>query len=321
MKLSVLEQVVQFENSNPKTELDNLVVLARKLDELGYHRLWLAEHHNTQTFLSSTPDLLMMHLLNHTKQIRLGSGGVMAMNYGSLQIAERFSLLATLFPNRVDLGLGRSISNNKVVNDALNQGIALDPHQLNQHIKEIVSFMRKDMEESNPFTSLTVSTTPCVIPEIYLLGSSGAGINIALQNKINYAYAQFFSANQEKHILQFFKDQSKSFNGKTLSCIAVFADESDELALQSALPYFYYHMHKYTGVFKTHLLESEKVEVLEYIQKQPQVFIGNFDKVATSIQSFAKSHCCDEIMMITYEQDINKKIKMYEKLISKVNHD
>ena len=107
-RISVLEQVPLFEGGDVRQTLGDLVRLGRGLEESGYHRLWLAEHHSTGSFLSSAPDLLMMHILDATDRIRVGSGGVMAMHYGSLQMAERFATLATLHPGRVDMGLGRA---------------------------------------------------------------------------------------------------------------------------------------------------------------------------------------------------------------------
>ena len=105
-RLSALEQVPLFEGGDVRQTLEDLVVLGRGLEESGYHRFWLAEHHSTGSFLSSAPDLLMMHVLDATSRIRVGSGGVMAMHYGSLQMAERFATLAALHPGRVDMGLG-----------------------------------------------------------------------------------------------------------------------------------------------------------------------------------------------------------------------
>ena len=97
-RISVLEQVPLFEGGEARQTLEDLVRLGRGLEESGYHRFWLAEHHSTGSFLSSAPDLLMMHILDATDRIRVGSGGVMAMHYGSLQMAERFATLATLHP-------------------------------------------------------------------------------------------------------------------------------------------------------------------------------------------------------------------------------
>ncbi|GAE76012.1 hypothetical protein JCM18918_1765 [Cutibacterium acnes JCM 18918] len=94
----------------------------KKLEEIGFHRFWLAEHHNTDHFLSSAPDLLMARIATATQSIRLGSGGVMAMHYGSLQMAERFSTLTAFFGDRIDMGLGRAPGGDMLSAHALNQG-------------------------------------------------------------------------------------------------------------------------------------------------------------------------------------------------------
>ena len=102
MRLSALEQIPLFVGHPVTQTLDETVTLAQGLEEIGFHRFWLAEHHNTDHFLSSAPDLLTARIATATQSIRLGSGGVMAMHYGSLQMAERFSTLTALFGNRID---------------------------------------------------------------------------------------------------------------------------------------------------------------------------------------------------------------------------
>ena len=138
-RISVLEQVPLFEGGDVRRTLGDLVRLGRGLEESGYHRLWLAEHHSTGSFLSSAPDLHMMHILDATDRIRVGSGGVMAMHYGSLQMAERFATLATLHPGRVDMGLGRAPGGDMRAAAALNQGRVIDPDAINALIEETVA--------------------------------------------------------------------------------------------------------------------------------------------------------------------------------------
>ena len=150
-RISVLEQVPLFEGGDVRRTLGDLVRLGRGLEESGYHRLWLAEHHSTGSFLSSAPDLLMMHILDATDRIRVGSGGVMAMHYGSLQMAERFATLATLHPGRVDMGLGRAPGGDMRAAAALNQGRVIDPDAINTLIEETVALLRDDLPASHHY--------------------------------------------------------------------------------------------------------------------------------------------------------------------------
>ena len=160
-RISVLEQVPLFEGGDVRQTLGDLVRLGRGLEESGYHRLWLAEHHSTGSFLSSAPDLHMMHILDATDRIRVGSGGVMAMHYGSLQMAERFATLATLHPGRVDMGLGRAPGGDMRAAAALNQGRVIDPDAINALIEETVALLRDELPATHPYASVEVRPLPC----------------------------------------------------------------------------------------------------------------------------------------------------------------
>lgn len=310
MKISVLEQGVCYENQSIQQTLHDLTIFAKKIDEIGYHRLWFAEHHNSKTFLSNNPDLLMGHLLNQTKNIRLGSGGIMAMNYGSLQIAERFLLLATLFENRVDLGIGRSFGTDLLTANLLNQHQCMDIQKLNQHIEEIITLIHGDFP--------IIPAKPINLPEIFLLGSSGSGLNLALKNKINYSFAHFFSSNQDKNLFSFFKDQSKHYNGKCISCITVYAADTYEEALEESLPFYYYKLHKKNEPLKTTFTLQEKQEIYNFIKNEKTTFIGTYDDVTTQLNLFAKDHFCDELMIVHYQKDINKKIKFFQEIAKRL---
>ena len=166
-RISVLEQVPLFEGGQARRTLGDLVRLGRGLEESGYHRLWLAEHHSTGSFLSSAPDLLMMHILDATDRIRVGSGGVMAMHYGSLQMAERFATLATLPPGRVDMGLGRAPGGDMRAAAALNQGRVIDPDAINTLIEETVALLRDELPATHPYASVEVHPLPAQMPEVW----------------------------------------------------------------------------------------------------------------------------------------------------------
>ena len=117
--LSVLDLVPRSEGMTPAEAIAASRTYAERLDELGYHRLWIAEHHNTGTFMSSATALLIAHLGHDTRRIRLGSGGVMLPNHSPLMVAEYYGTLATLFPDRIDLGLGRAPGTDPMTASAL----------------------------------------------------------------------------------------------------------------------------------------------------------------------------------------------------------
>ena len=108
MKISILNLAPLRQGQNFKDAIDAMVKLAKKADELGYERYWIAEHHNTKSVASSATQLLIQRTLDNTNNIRVGSGGVMLPNHSPYIVAEQYGTLETLYPGRVDLGLGRA---------------------------------------------------------------------------------------------------------------------------------------------------------------------------------------------------------------------
>ena len=107
LKLSILDQSPVHDDEGPADALRHTIELARKAEEWGYHRFWVAEHHGSGRVMGSSPEVLVSHLLAHTSRIRVGSGGVMLQHYSPYKVAENFNVLSSLAPGRVDLGIGR----------------------------------------------------------------------------------------------------------------------------------------------------------------------------------------------------------------------
>ena len=239
MRLSALEQIPLFAGRTPRRAIEDTVRLARGLEDSGYHRFWIAEHHNTSAFVSSAPDLLMMHMLDATDRIRVGSGGIMAMHYGSLQIAERFATLATLFPGRVDLGLGRAPGGDMLAARALNQGRFIAPEAIDALIDETVALLRDELPAGHRYAALGVHPAPEVLPELWLLGSSGQSAAWAGAHDLGYAYAQFFTGRQQIDVMNHYRAHlpQGASSDRTLSAMCVSAaptrDEAREQALTS----------------------------------------------------------------------------------------
>ena len=122
IKLSALDQSPIGENSNAKEALKNTITLAKELEKLGYHRFWVSEHHDTKSLAGSSPEILISSIAAQTQKIRVGSGGVMLPHYSPYKVAENFKLLEALYPNRIDLGLGRAPGGMPLVIRAMQQG-------------------------------------------------------------------------------------------------------------------------------------------------------------------------------------------------------
>lgn len=325
MKLSALEQVPLFAGHTTRDTLEDTVRLARALEETGFGRLWFAEHHGTGRFLSSAPDLLMMHALSATSRIHLGSGGVMAMHYGSLQMAERFSTMAALFPGRVDVGMGRAPGGDMLSAHALNQGRVIDPSSIDTLIAETVGLLRGTLPEGHPYADLTVTPRADVLPEVWLLGSSGQSAAWAGEHDLNYAYAQFFSGRQDSGVMDHYRSHlpAGAVTGGTLSAVSVSAAATREEAIEQALPAAHFRSALRMGrevEFRDPSLmpEDEKMQLRRYLELDTSMVIGTFDEVASRLGAFATSHGVEELMLISYIADVEQKATQYRELAARL---
>ena len=343
-RISVLEQVPLFEGGEARRTLEDLVRLGRGLEESGYHRLWLAEHHSTGSFLSSAPDLLMMHILDATGRIRVGSGGVMAMHYGSLQMAERFATLATLHPGRVDMGLGRAPGGDRRAAGALNQGRVIDPDAINTLIEETVALLRDDLPATHHYASIEVRPRPARMPEVWLLGSSGQSAAWAGAHDLNYAYAQFFTGRQQVEIMDHYRSHlpdnpetrgdgahhrdgsaghDSIHGGQTLSalCVSTAAtrEEAREQALVAADARFSLRTGRPMRFRDPATLDAPyRAEIERYLERDTAIIVGTYDEVAHALSSFAENHGTEEVMLVSYIDDVEVKIRQYAELASRL---
>ena len=342
-RISVLEQVPLFEGGEARQTLEDLVRLGRGLEESGYHRFWLAEHHSTGSFLSSAPDLLMMHILDATDRIRVGSGGVMAMHYGSLQMAERFATLATLHPGRVDMGLGRAPGGDMRAAGALNQGRVIDPDAINTLIEETVALLRDDLPATHPYASIEVRPRPAQMPEVWLLGSSGQSAAWAGAHDLNYAYAQFFTGRQQVEIMNHYRahlpenpgirgdgaphrggaGHGSIHGGRTLSALCVSAaatrEEAREQALVAADARFSLRTGRPMRFRDPATLDAAyRAEIERYLERDTAIIVGTYDEVAHTLSSFAENHGTEEVMLVSYINDVEVKTRQYAELASRL---
>lgn len=325
MGLSVLEQLPLFEGRTPSATLHDAVTLVKGIEEAGYHRFWLAEHHNTDRMLSTAPDLLMTHLLGATSTIRVGSGGVMAMHYGSLQMAERFATMTTLFGDRVDMGLGRAPGGDTRASYALNQGRVIHPDTINELIVETLGLMRGELAEDHPYHPLVVGPSLETPPQFWLLGSSGQSAAWAGRQAMNYAYAQFFTGTQSPTVMDRYRAQLPSgVQGRTLSALSVSAAPTRAQALEQALVAAdmktgLAHGRPIRFVTPDQMEEGHREELRRYVGAHPdEIMVGDYDEVAERITDFRAGHGVDEIMLVSYIADVDVKLEMYRQLAARL---
>src|SRR6186713_1633794 len=179
--LSVLDLSVVTTGTRPAAALQNSIDLARHVDGLGYVRYWLAEHHNLASVASPAPDLMIGQVAAITKNIRVGSGGVMLPNHAPLMVMERFKVLEALFPGRIDLGLGRAPGTDQITSLALRrrQNTEGEQDDFLDRFQEIMLFESNGFPPNHPFAKVTAMPSDVKLPPIWLLGSSGYSAELA----------------------------------------------------------------------------------------------------------------------------------------------
>ncbi len=195
MRVSVLDQSPIPEGLTGVDALRNTLELARLADRLGYHRYWVAEHHGGPMLAGAAPEVLIGPIAAATQEIRVGSGGVMLPHYSPLKVAEAFSLLAGLFPGRIDLGIGRAAGTDPMTTFALQRDRRqASPDDFPQQLAELLAYLDDEMPAEHPFARLaaTLPGRPQT-PERWLLGSSRQSAIWAGELGISYAFADFIN--------------------------------------------------------------------------------------------------------------------------------
>jgi len=169
LRLSVLDQSPVPMGSTPGQALQNSIELARWVDELGYTRFWMSEHHAMDTLACTAPEIMLARIGAETKRIRIGSGGIMLPHYTSLKVAEVFRMLHALYPGRVDLGIGRAPGGGPVEAMALRRNRKAQPvDDFPEQVSELLAFLDNGFPESHPFSKVRVSPEMPGSPDVWL---------------------------------------------------------------------------------------------------------------------------------------------------------
>ena len=194
MLLSVLDQSPVRSGSTPADAIHETLDLARAADRLGYHRYWLAEHHSTAGLAGSSPEVLIGQVAAVTSGIRVGSGGVMLTHYSPLKVAENFRVLETLFPGRIDLGIGRAPGSDPLTARALSHGPgALGLEHFPNQIADLIAFLGDGLPAGHPFAGVRAMPTGPTAPNVWLLGSSGDSAAYAAHFGTGFSFAHFIN--------------------------------------------------------------------------------------------------------------------------------
>lgn len=195
LRVSVLDQSPISEGTSGSDALRNTVDLAQFADALGYHRYWVAEHHGTPMLAGPSPEALIGPVASATSRIRVGSGGIMLPHYSPLKVAENFSVLAGLFPGRIDLGIGRAAGTDPLTTFALQRDRRqAGPDDFPEQLSELLGYLQGQLPDDHPFARLAPLFKTTAGPQPWLLGSSAQSAIWAGELGLPYVFADFINA-------------------------------------------------------------------------------------------------------------------------------
>tara|TARA_B100000686_G_scaffold345740_1_gene430895 strand:- start:2906 stop:3931 length:1026 start_codon:yes stop_codon:yes gene_type:complete len=322
LRISVLEQAIAALNRPNRETIVNAVDLAVHCEELGYNRFWVSEHHNNQTIVGTAPEILMAAIASKTETIRVGSAGIMLPHYSAFKVAEQFRVLDSLAPGRIDLGLGRAPGSDGRTAFALNPLANERPAQFPSDVRDLMAWVTgKSLVDKHPFGTLEAFPKGDTAPEIWILGSSNYGAQIAAHFGLPYCFAWFFSDGRgAAEAVEIYRN---SFQPSDLCekpyvglCVWAFAAETEEEAQ------FHYSSRAKWKIFRERgfFLPIEPPEIAsrqEYDGRERErlerdratAFVGTPSKVVGQIKRLGEDMEIDEMALVTwvYDEDIRRK--------------
>ena len=318
---SILDLATIVEGETPADAFKRSLATAQLAEKLGYTRYWFAEHHNMESVASAATAVLIGHIASGTKDIRIGSGGVMLPNHAPLIIAEQFGTLAWLYPNRIDLGLGRAPGTDPVTSYALRRNLKGDVDEFPRDVFELINYLAPRVEDAR------VRAIPGEGTEVpvWLLGSSTYSAQLAAMMGLPFGFASHFAPTYLLDALQIYRTQfspSKFLQEPyALACINVVAADTDEEARYLATSFYQMAL----GMIRNKRRPLPRpVESMDGIWSEPEraaihqmmkyAFVGNASNVKEELQSFLNTTEVNEIMITSHIYDLKKKMQCLELL-------
>ena len=319
MKISVVDQSPIFSNSNADEAIKETRDLAKYCDSLGLNRFWLAEHHGSTSFAGCSPEILIPSLAAQTESNRVGSGGVMLMHYSPYKVAENFRLLESLFPNRIDLGLGRAPGSDAYQAGALAYGSkTTGPEFFTTKMNDLKSFLEGSVSSTESFESVNVTPGLGKLPEVWLLVSSRQGAEYAAHFGLPMSLAYFIDPSCID-LAEVYRDnfQPSIFSDEPKISVGVFSicadtdKEAEELSLSAAA----WRQNSQKGIFGAFptLAEAKSSINGDLVgTNDNRTFVGSPQTVRQKLQTLLDRVNPEELKIITICEPFSSRVRSYD---------
>ncbi|RTE66218.1 MsnO8 family LLM class oxidoreductase [Amphritea opalescens] len=330
IKLSVVDQS-PVHGSHAAIDAPRLTIeLAQLCDTLGYYRYWVAEHHDSIHFANPCPEIMIAAIASVTQNIRVGSGGVMLSHYSPLKVAESFKMMATLFPDRIDLGIGRAPGGTGLTSQAL--AYPHQPHHGDLYANQaqlLKGFIEGNLPDNNPFSTIKVLPDSSPQPELWMLGSSGGSAGLAGHLGYNIALARFIDPDNchpsiFSEYLQQWQQAGHPQKPNKMVAIACICAETEAEAKLRAGTAVYRKLAAQLGMREAFLTPSEVQDRYREFPASHQAqydhilngyTVGTPEQCSEEINQLAQDFDCDEIATVAVTHSQADRLDSYTQLI------
>ena len=322
MRLSVLDQSPIRKGSTAAEALEETVALAQLADRLGFERFWVSEHHNTTLLAGTSPEILMTHLAGKTSRIRIGSGGVMMPHYSALKVAENFRLMETLFPNRIDLGVGRAPGGDRLTAAVLNPGNNFSEEDFVRQLFDLQNYLNDQFEKGTVQEKVQAMPVAPTVPQQWILSSSGQSGLFAAHFGMRFSFAHFINPVGGAKAVQLYRNRfqpSENLEAPEAN-MAIFyfcAEEEEKVQQQQAImDHRFLQFEK--GIFEAVTYDEIKDATYTDYEKERikanrlRTVIGTKEEVKERLEEFAKEYDVDEIILVNIAAHFDERLRSYE---------
>ncbi|UPS91055.1 LLM class flavin-dependent oxidoreductase [Bizionia sp. M204] len=316
---SILDLALVSKNHTLKQTYNNALELAQNAETFGYTRYWLAEHHNAPNIGSSATAVLIGYVAQGTKTLRIGSGGIMLPNHSPLIIAEQFGTLGSLYPNRIDLGLGRAPGTDRETAQAIRSDFMQAAHSFPVELEKLEQYFSSENSKSK----VRATVAEGVDVPLYILGSSTDSAHLAAKKGLPYAFASHFATTHLWDAIEIYRKEfqpSKTLQKPyVMAGVNIIVADTDEEAQRLSTSLIRMILGIFTGKRDFVPPPTDMTAEYEEILQHPQIhqmlkysFIGSKATVKAQVKEFMEKTQADELIAVTNIYDGKDRIRSYE---------
>ncbi len=328
---SILELAFISEGSNFKDAIHRSLTLAIVAEENNYKRFWFAEHHNAEIIASNATSLLMGYVAENTDRIRVGSGGIMLPNHSPLIVAEQFGTLAQMYPDRIDLGLGRAPGTDMQTAEAIRSDFRRASGNFLNEVEKIENYFSIDNKTSKVRAPIAEGTN---VP-IYILGSSPDSAHLAASKGLPYAFASHFAAAHLFTAIKIYKEEfqasqtlEKPYVMAAVNIVVADSDEEAKRIHTSLVKMFYGALTGKGGPIQPAMEMSEELKMaVQHPSLQNMIkysFVGNRATVKSHVKEFIEQTGVDELIMVSTIHSVEDRLKstrLFAEIMNEINEE